>query len=59
MRWQQSPHAMLIALLAVHVIAHIDRNMLLGLSPQITQDLAIGNAQYGFLAGAAASTRWG
>ncbi|HOM12951.1 MAG TPA: MFS transporter [Rubrivivax sp.] len=52
MRWKQSPHAMLIALLAVHVIAHIDRNMLLGFSPQITQDLAIGNAQYGFLAGA-------
>ena len=52
MRWKQSPHAMLIALLAVHVIAHIDRNMLLGFSPQITQDLAIGNAQYGLLAGA-------
>ncbi len=52
MRWKQSPHAMLIALLVIHVIAHIDRNMLLGFSPQITKDLAISNAQYGFLAGA-------
>ena len=52
MRWKQSPQAMLIALLVIHVIAHIDRNMLLGFSPQITQDLAISNAQYGFLAGA-------
>ena len=52
MRWKQSPHAMLITLLVIHVIAHIDRNMLLGFSPQITKDLAINNAQYGFLAGA-------
>ena len=52
MRWKQSPHAMLITLLVIHVIAHIDRNMLLGFSPQITHDLAISNAQYGFLAGA-------
>jgi len=52
MRWKDSPQAVLIALLGVHVIAHIDRNMLLGFSPQITKDLAISNAQYGFLAGA-------
>lgn len=52
MRWKQSPHAVLIVLLAIHVIAHIDRNMLLGFSPQITRDLALSNAQYGFLAGA-------
>lgn len=52
MRWKQNPAAVLFALLAVHVIAHIDRNMLLGFSPQITKDLAISNAQYGFLAGA-------
>ena len=52
MRWKQSPHAVLIALLVIHVIAHIDRNMLLGFSPQITKDLALSNAQYGFLAGA-------
>jgi predicted MFS family arabinose efflux permease len=52
MRWKQNPQAVLIALLVIHVIAHIDRNMLLGFSPQITKDLAISNAQYGFLAGA-------
>ncbi len=52
MRWKDSPHAVLLALLAVHVIAHVDRNMLLGFAPQITKDLALSNAQYGFLAGA-------
>jgi len=52
MRWKDSPYAVLIALLVIHVLAHIDRNMLLGFSPQITQDLALNNAQYGFLAGA-------
>lgn len=52
MRWKQNPAAVLIALLVIHVLAHIDRNMLLGFSPQITQDLALNNAQYGFLAGA-------
>ena len=51
-RWKDNPRAVLIALLVVHVVAHIDRNMLLGFSPQITKDLAISNAQYGFLAGA-------
>jgi predicted MFS family arabinose efflux permease len=52
MRWKDKPGAVLIALLVIHVLAHIDRNMLLGFSPQITEDLAINNAQYGFLAGA-------
>lgn len=52
MRWKDRPHTVLMALLAIHVIAHIDRNMLLGFSPQITKDLALSNAQYGFLAGA-------
>lgn len=52
MRWKDSPRAVLFALLVVHVLAHIDRNMLLGFSPQITVDLALNNAQYGFLAGA-------
>lgn len=52
MRWKQHPQAVLFALLVVHVLAHIDRNMLLGFSPQITRDLALSNAQYGFLAGA-------
>ncbi|MBT2326576.1 MFS transporter [Variovorax paradoxus] len=52
MRWKESPRAVLTALLMIHVLAHIDRNMLLGFSPQITGDLALSNAQYGFLAGA-------
>ncbi|HTP70949.1 MAG TPA: MFS transporter [Burkholderiaceae bacterium] len=52
MRWKDHPQAVLFALLAIHVVAHIDRNMLLGFSPQITRDLALSNAQYGFLAGA-------
>jgi len=52
MRWKGSPRAVLAALLVIHVVAHIDRNMLLGFSPQITSDLGISNAQYGFLAGA-------
>src|SRR5262252_10326866 len=50
--WKGSPRAVLITLLVIHVLAHVDRNMLLGFSPQITRDLAISNAQYGFLAGA-------
>lgn len=52
MRWKDSPRAVLLALLVLHVLAHIDRNMLLGFSPQITRDLGISNAQYGLLAGA-------
>lgn len=52
MRWKESPRAVLIALLVVHVLAHIDRNVLLAFSPQITRDLALSNAQYGLLAGA-------
>lgn len=52
MNWKRSPHAVLAALLAIHAIAHIDRNMLLAFSPQITRELAISNAQYGLLAGA-------
>ncbi|GAB2582068.1 MFS transporter [Ramlibacter solisilvae] len=42
---------MLIALLVIHILAHIDRNILIGFSPQITQELQLSNAQYGFLSG--------
>jgi predicted MFS family arabinose efflux permease len=52
MRWKNHPRAVLGALLFIHVLAHIDRNMLLGFSPQITHDLALGDTQYGFLTGA-------
>jgi predicted MFS family arabinose efflux permease len=52
MTWKNKPGAVLIGLLLIHVLAHIDRNMLLGFSPQITADLHLSNAQYGFLTGA-------
>ena len=52
MNWKGKPVAVLLGLLLIHVLAHIDRNMLLGFSPQITSDLRLNNAQYGFLTGA-------
>jgi predicted MFS family arabinose efflux permease len=52
MFWKKSPPAVLAVLLVIHLLAHIDRNMLLGFSPQIIKDLALSNAQYGFLVGA-------
>jgi predicted MFS family arabinose efflux permease len=50
--WKKSPVAVLIVMIAIHVLAHIDRNMLLAFSPAITKDLELNNAQYGFLVGA-------
>ncbi|MBT9572661.1 MAG: MFS transporter, partial [Pseudomonas umsongensis] len=50
--WKDRPAAVLLGLLLMHVLAHIDRNMLLGFSPQITAELSLSNAQYGFLNGA-------
>lgn len=52
MQWKNSPRAVMAVLLSLHILAQIDRNMLLGFSPQITQDLGLNNAQYGFLVGA-------
>ena len=52
MFWKKYPPAILAVLLVIHLLAHIDRNMLLGFSPQIIKDLALSNAQYGFLVGA-------
>ncbi|HEX7156500.1 MAG TPA: MFS transporter [Burkholderiaceae bacterium] len=52
MFWKRSPMAVLAALLAIHLLAHIDRNILLGFSLQVTQDLGLSHAQYGFLVGA-------
>ncbi|NEU95819.1 MFS transporter [Bradyrhizobium uaiense] len=51
MLWKKRPTAVLAGLLVIHVLAHIDRNMLLGFSPQIITDLKISNTQYGFLVG--------
>ncbi|MBV8605361.1 MAG: MFS transporter [Pelomonas sp.] len=50
--WRRRPHALLAGLLLLHVLAHIDRNMLLGFASQITAELGLSNAQYGFLVGA-------
>lgn len=50
--WKKSPAAVLAVMVTIHVLAHIDRNMLLAFSPAIIQDLSLGNAQYGFLVGA-------
>jgi MFS family permease len=52
MFWKKSPSAVLASLLAIHLLAHIDRNILLGFSPQIIGELGLSNAQYGFLVGA-------
>jgi predicted MFS family arabinose efflux permease len=52
MNWKNRPGAVLATLLTIHLLGQIDRNMLLGFSPQITRDLSLSNAQYGFLVGA-------
>lgn len=50
--WKQYPKLVLTGLLVLHVLAHVDRNMLLGFSPLIIPDLGLSNTQYGFLTGA-------
>ncbi len=52
MNWKKSPAAVLAVLMAIHLLAFIDRNVLLAFSPQITHDLGLSNSQYGFLVGA-------
>lgn len=52
MAWKSKPVAVLLGLLIIHVLAHIDRNLLSGFAPQITQELALNNKQFGFLSGA-------
>jgi predicted MFS family arabinose efflux permease len=52
MHWKSKPLAVLSGLLLIHVLAHIDRNLLSGFAPQITQELALNNKQFGFLSGA-------
>ncbi len=50
--WKNHPKSVLLALLALQVLAQIDRNMLVGFSQVITQELALSHVQYGFLVGA-------
>jgi predicted MFS family arabinose efflux permease len=52
MTWKNKPAAILAGLLLIHILAHIDRNLLSGFAPQITQELALNNKQFGFLSGA-------
>src|SRR5574337_1218789 len=52
MFWKKNPAGVLASLLLIHLLAQIDRNMLLSFSPQIIADLHLSNAQYGFLVGA-------
>jgi predicted MFS family arabinose efflux permease len=49
--WKQYPGMVLAGLLVLHVLAHVDRNMLLGFSPQVIPDLGLSSTEYGFLTG--------
>ena len=49
---RRNPWLVLAFLVLIHVLAHVDRNVLLGFSPQITRDLALTDTQFGFLVGA-------
>lgn len=46
------PRAVLGVLLLINILGYIDRTMLLGFSPQITEDIDLNNTQFGFLSGA-------
>jgi len=50
--WKYRPIAILAVLFLMHVVGHIDRNLLAAFAPQIMVDLSISNTQFGFLAGA-------
>jgi MFS family permease len=52
MAWKKYPGAVLVTLLLTHILAHIDRNILLGFSARLIADLGLDNAQYGLLVGA-------
>lgn len=52
MAWKKYPGGVLGVLLLAHILAHIDRNILLGFSSQIIADLDLSNTQYGLLVGA-------
>ena len=52
MNWKGRAVPILLGLLLLHVLAHIDRNLLAGFAPQIVQELSLSNQQFGFLSGA-------
>lgn len=52
MSWKNRPAAALAGLLLLHLLAHIDRNMLMAFAPHLIAELQLSHAQYGFLVGA-------
>lgn len=52
MALKKYPGAILATLLLTHILAHIDRNILLGFSSTLTAELGLSNAEYGLLVGA-------
>jgi predicted MFS family arabinose efflux permease len=50
--WKYRSIALLAMLFLMHLVAHIDRNLLVAFAPQIIGELSISNTQFGFLAGA-------
>lgn len=52
MALKKYPGAILATLLITHILAHIDRNILLGFSSSLTAELGLSNAEYGLLVGA-------
>jgi MFS family permease len=53
--WEPSPGVLLTLLLALHVVNHIDRNLVASLAPQIIADLALSRSQFALIAGLAFS----
>jgi predicted MFS family arabinose efflux permease len=50
--WKYRSIGMLAMLFLMHLVAHVDRNLLSAFAPQITGELSINNTQFGFLVGA-------
>ena len=50
--WKKSPIAVLAVLLRIHVLAQVDRNILLGFATRLEADLSMSNTEYGALIGA-------
>lgn len=51
MALKKYPGAILATLLLTHILAHVDRNILLGFSSTLIAELGLSNAQYGLLVG--------
>jgi predicted MFS family arabinose efflux permease len=51
MNWKYRSIAILTMLFLMHLVAHIDRNLLVAFAPQIIGELSMSNTQFGFLAG--------